>query len=181
MKLNMILSVSAAALLAAGAAQAQTVQGGLTGDVTGQAGAVLSSPADHTRSSTGLPSVDSTRPTGADAGRTMSGGQVTGSADMQAGPVNSPDAMSGSMSGSAQAGATMNRDGMSADTSVGATAQQEQMDGQTQSAGSMGTMASSTTGVRVTANDPIPDTEENRAKYGQPESRAGKASTPGGN
>ncbi|HYG25372.1 MAG TPA: hypothetical protein VD906_00540 [Caulobacteraceae bacterium] len=58
------------------------------------------------------------------------------------------------------------------------------------SAVSMGLPASATvttTGVpgtvttRVVTNGPVPDTAENRARYGQPLSRAGKASTPAGN
>lgn len=35
--------------------------------------------------------------------------------------------------------------------------------------------------TRVVANAPIPDTPENRAKYGQPLSRAGRATAPNGN
>ena len=38
-----------------------------------------------------------------------------------------------------------------------------------------GMMTSMTGNVQVTANAPIPDTPENRARYGQPESRAGRA------
>lgn len=33
----------------------------------------------------------------------------------------------------------------------------------------------------LTTNGPVPDTAENRARYGQPLSRAGKATTPAGN
>lgn len=161
MNLKLILSASAAALIAASAAQAQTVQGGMTGDVTGQAAGQLSGPADHTRSSTGLPSVDSTRPTGADAGRTMSG-RMSGSAGMEA-------------------GAEMDHDGMSGQAGMSTTAQHGQMYGEARSAGAMGAMASSTAGAQVTTNGPIPDTEENRAKYGEPNSRAGKASAARGN
>ncbi|MDP1875711.1 hypothetical protein [Phenylobacterium sp.] len=181
MNLKLVLSTSAAALLMASAVQAQTVQGGVTGDLSGQAAGALSGPADHTRSSTGLPSVDSTRPTGADAGRTMTGGQMSGSVQSEGEAVNAPGAMSGSMRGSAQAGATMHSDGMSGHAGGSATAHQGQMDGEARSAGSMGAMASSTAGGQVTTNGPIPDTEENRAKYGGPQSRAGKASDPGGN
>jgi len=35
--------------------------------------------------------------------------------------------------------------------------------------------------VTVVSNAPIPDTPENRAKYGQPMSRAGKRTKPIGN
>ncbi len=37
------------------------------------------------------------------------------------------------------------------------------------------------TTVRVVTNGPVPDTKENRAKYGQPDSNAGKRSKPAGN
>lgn len=35
--------------------------------------------------------------------------------------------------------------------------------------------------TRLVTNGPVPDTPENRARYGQPLSRAGKATTPAGN
>ena len=35
--------------------------------------------------------------------------------------------------------------------------------------------------LRVVTNGPIPDTPENRAKYGEPNSRAGRATDPAGN
>ena len=35
--------------------------------------------------------------------------------------------------------------------------------------------------TRTVTNGPVPDTAENRAKYGQPLSRAGKRTTPAGN
>lgn len=35
--------------------------------------------------------------------------------------------------------------------------------------------------TRLVTNGPVPDTRENRAKYGQPLSRAGRATTPAGN
>lgn len=157
MNLKLILSTSAAALLATSVAQAQTASGGMTGDMSGQGAGTLSAPADHTRSSTGLPSVDSTRPTGADAGKTMSG-------DVRL-----------------QGEATVEGDGMSAQSGMSATAQQDQMDGEARSAGAAGEMASSTAGTQVTANDPIPDTAENRERFGGPQSRAGKMTDPNGN
>ena len=90
------------------------------------------------------------------------------------------------MRGSAQTSATMDRDGMSTQTGMsaqtGMTGMQDgRMNTQAQSAGAMGSMASSTTGARVTSNGPIPDTEENRARYGGPQSRAGKMTDPNGN
>ncbi|MEH6676354.1 hypothetical protein [Phenylobacterium sp.] len=150
MNLKMILSAaSAAALLTAGAAQAQTAYGTAQGEMNTQAG-----PSDHKDSSTGLPSVDSTRPTGAEAGKTMSG-------DMSAGAE-----MNSSMSGAVNQPGAMARGDASAATEAG-------------------TMASARTGasanVTMVTNGPVPDTEENRAKYGGPQSRAGKMTEPTGN
>lgn len=42
-------------------------------------------------------------------------------------------------------------------------------------------MAGSTVTVSTVTNGPVPDTAENRAKYGQPMSRAGKMTRPAGN
>jgi len=150
MNLKMILSAaSAAALLTAGAAQAQTAYGTAQGEMNTQAG-----PSDHKDSSTGLPSVDSTRPTGADAGKTMSG-------DMSAGVE-----MNSSMSGAVNQPGAMAR-------------------GDATAASETGTMASARTSasanVTMVTNGPVPDTEENRAKYGGPQSRAGKMTEPTGN
>ena len=55
------------------------------------------------------------------------------------------------------------------------------------SAGMPASSMVSTTGVpgtvttRTVTNGPVPDTAENRARYGQPLSRAGKRTTPAGN
>jgi hypothetical protein len=43
------------------------------------------------------------------------------------------------------------------------------------------TMAANGTNVQTVTNGPIPDTPENRAKYGKPMSNAGKRSTAAGN
>lgn len=150
MNLKMILSAaSAAALLTAGAAQAQTAYGTAQGEMNTQA-----TPSDHKDSRTGLPSVDSTRPTGAEAGKTMSG-------DMSAGAE-----MDSSASGAVNQPGAMARGDATAATETG-------------------TMASARTGASANAtlvtNGPIPDTEENRAKYGGPQSRAGKMTDPTGN
>ncbi|MDO8409837.1 MAG: hypothetical protein Q7S93_07230 [Phenylobacterium sp.] len=151
MNLKMILSAaSAAALLTAGAAQAQTMDGSTqaSGGMQTQA-----APADHKDSRTGLPSVDSTRATGAGAGATMSG-------DMSAGPE------------------------MNADTSGAVNAPGAMAGGDAAAATDAGSMASTTAAganTEMVTNGPIPDTEENRARYGEPDSRAGKASTPSGN
>lgn len=46
--------------------------------------------------------------------------------------------------------------------------------GMTNNASAMGTTMSMNAEVQVTAMAPIPDTPENRARYGQPESRSGR-------
>ena len=43
------------------------------------------------------------------------------------------------------------------------------------------TGAPGTVSTQVVTNGPVPDTPENRARYGQPLSRAGRATTPAGN
>lgn len=52
---------------------------------------------------------------------------------------------------------------------------------QARSASQAGVMASGAIDGQLRSHGPIPDTEENRAKYGGPQSRAGKLSEPGGN
>lgn len=166
MNLKMILSAaSVAALLTTGAAQAQMGAGATAGETENRA-----HPADHTRSSTGLPSVDSTRPTGSDAGYTrMPDGRVTGEAatGMDAkGDMSAGTQMNSSMSGAVNQPGAMARGDATAATETG-------------------TMASARTGatldVTLVTNGPVPDTEENRAKYGGPQSRAGKMTEPTGN
>lgn len=78
----------------------------------------------------------------------------------QSGAVNSPQAMNAATSGQ----------GM-----------MPQMHDEAPSAAGAGSLASGSEGVEVTTHGPIPDTQENRAKYGGPQSRAGKASNPSGN
>ncbi|MFN3514163.1 MAG: hypothetical protein ACK41C_14035 [Phenylobacterium sp.] len=46
---------------------------------------------------------------------------------------------------------------------------------------SVGADASAVTTTRLITNGPIPDTAENRARYGQPMSRAGRMTEPAGN
>ena len=46
--------------------------------------------------------------------------------------------------------------------------------GLSNNASAMGTTMAMNTEVQVTSNAPIPDTPENRARYGQPESRSGR-------
>ncbi|MEW6019650.1 MAG: hypothetical protein AB1760_16440, partial [Pseudomonadota bacterium] len=111
--------------------------------------------------------VDSTRPTGADAGATMlPGGRITGTTDAT---VNTGDDMT------AQSGTAVNSTAWSKDMQDRAAAP---------NAGEAGQMASTTgavVSVSVTTNGPIPDTEANRARYGGPISRAGEATEPRGN
>jgi hypothetical protein len=143
MKLSYLVGAAAATALLGGAAYAQLPN--------------QSTPAPPTSSSTGLPSVDSTRPTGANAGATnLPGGEVSGST---------------STSGSVNAGAS------TSSTSVGAST--TTTSSTATSAGSLGTAASVTT--TLVTNGPVPDTAENRAKYGGPMSRAGKRTAPAGN
>lgn len=164
MKLKPILSAaSAVALLAtASAATAQMAQGAMAGETENRA-----YPADPKHSMTGVPSVDSTRPTGADAGATMlPGGRITGTTDAT---VNTDDDMT------AQSGTAVNSTAWSKDMQDRAAAP---------NAGEAGQMASTTgavVSVSVTTNGPIPDTEANRARYGGPISRAGEATEPRGN
>lgn len=141
MNLKLILSTSAAALLAATAAHAQTAQG----DLSVQGAGALDAPSEQMDSATAMPPMDSPAAAEMDAGVALETGDM-----------------------STQAG-------------MGATAQQDQMDAEARSAGAAGEMASSTTGTQVTANEPIPDTAENRERFGGPESRTGQMSTPSGN
>jgi hypothetical protein len=78
---------------------------------------------------------------------------------------------------------------MSAQAGVAGTTDQGQWSGQaagastTTGAYGSGAMTSATGAVttRVVTNGPVPDTRENRARYGQPLSRAGKRTAPAGN
>ena len=96
MTFKTLLAAAAATALMAGAAQAQN----------------MSQPVDPSASQTGLPSVDSTRPTGADAGATnLPEGQVNGS---EAG-MSSTDTTTGATA------VPMASTGMNADASASAT------------------------------------------------------------
>lgn len=155
MNLRPLLAAAAVSVLAAGAAQAQvgsSAQPG-TGETPNQA-----TPAPATESSTGLPSVDSTRPTGSGAGATnLPNGEVGVSAT-----TDSTGTSLGTASGTTSAGVT-------ADAAASATT----------TAADASTGASLTTST--TTNGPVPDTAENRAKYGGPMSRAGKRTAARGN
>lgn len=161
MNLTPLLAAAAISALAAGAAHAQqgaSAQPG-TGVTPNQ-----SSPAPATQSSTGLPSVDSSRPTGSDAGATnLPNGEVGVSAT-----TDSTGTSLGTPSGTTSAGVTADT---SATTGAAASA--------STAAGDASTGASVTTST--TTNGPVPDTAENRAKYGQPLSRAGKRTAARGN
>ena len=52
---------------------------------------------------------------------------------------------------------------------------------QAPAAATSATDSSANVGVQVIASQPVPDTPENRAKYGQPMSHAGKHTRPAGN
>jgi hypothetical protein len=162
MKLHYLLAGIAASALMAGAAQAQLGAGATpdTGVTENQA-----SPADPTQSQTGLPSVDATRPTGAEAGQTnLPGGTVEGTDDAAA---TSGATTSGSMSTSSSMATSSSAD---ADMNTGAA-----------SATSAGMNASMGGNVQLVTNGPVPDTPENRDKYGDPLSNAGKRTDPAGN
>jgi hypothetical protein len=158
MKLHYLIAGVAASALMAGAAQAQLGAGADAGATPNQ-----SAPADASQSQTGTPSVDSTRPTGADAGRTnLPGGTVDPGDD---------DAATSS------AGATTSSSAAATDSGASATADTTGA----ASATSAGMNASMGGNVQLVTNGPVPDTAENRAKYGQPMSRAGKRTEAAGN
>ncbi|HEX2558877.1 hypothetical protein [Phenylobacterium sp.] len=160
MKLHYLMAGIAASALMAGAAQAQLGAGTDAGATPNQ-----SSPADATQSQTGVPSVDATRPTGADAGRTNLPGGTVDPGDDNAASSSAGTTASGSATMGASSGATA-----STDMSTGAA-----------SATSAGMNASTGGNVQLITNGPVPDTAENRSKYGQPMSRAGKRTAPAGN
>ena len=104
-------------------------------------------------------------------------GDATMSADGNQVQAGTTDSMGqGSMSDQGAMSSSMSSDqGMSSDSSM---ADQSSM-------ASSGSMGSSSMGgamtTRTVTNGPVPDTPENRAKYGKPMSNAGKRSTPAGN
>ena len=159
------LATAAAALVLAGAtaALAQQSAPGVTPNQP--------VPAKPTDSKTGVPSVDSTRPTGANAGKTnLPGGEVSSSvpASQRAGAsgVVTPGEVEPVVPGNAQVSETPSSAATISDSSAA-------------SATAAGAPASVTT--TLTTNGPVPDTPENRRKYGQPLSRAGKMTAPRGN
>lgn len=153
MKLHYLLAGIAASALMAGAAQAQLGAGADAGATPNQ-----SVPADPKDAQTGVPSVDATRPTGADAGRTnLPGGTVDADED-----ASSTTSATTSAPMPSDTGATVGTTSAPAATSAGVNA-------------SMGG------NVQLITNGPVPDTPENRAKYGDPMSRAGKRTAPAGN
>jgi hypothetical protein len=165
MKLHYLLAGIAASALMAGAAQAQL--GGGTSPDTGVT-PNQPVPADPAQSQTGVPSVDSTRPTGADAGQTnLPAGEVSGSTGSMSSSPTGVDA-SATVGGEAVNPDISTPDASATDTTAEAP-----------SATSAGVNASAN--VQVVTNGPVPDTEENRAKYGEPMSRAGKRTEAAGN
>lgn len=161
MNLRPLLAAAAVSVLAAGAVHAQvgsSAQPG-TGETPNQA-----TPAPATESSTGLPSVDSSRPTGSGAGATnLPNGEVGVSAT-----TDSTGTSLGTASGTTSAGVTADAT-TTADAAASATT----------TAADASTSASVATST--TTNGPVPDTAENRAKYGGPMSRAGKRTAARGN
>lgn len=158
MKLHYLLAGIAASALMAGAAQAQLGAGADAGATPNQ-----SAPADPKDAQTGVPSVDATRPTGADAGRTnLPSGTVDADEDASASSSATTSGATGSASMSTDTSASVGTTSAPAATSAGVNA-------------SMGG------NVQVVTNGPVPDTAENRAKYGQPMSRAGKRTEAAGN
>lgn len=160
MKLHYLLTAVAASALMAGAAHAQLGAGtepdaGVTPN--------QSAPADPKDAKTGVPSVDSTRPTGVNAGQTsLPGGTVESETDASATTSSS---------------ATTAAPSASTDTTI------SEPSTDTSAAAATGAAVSASTGgnVQVVSNGPVPDTAENRAKYGGPMSRAGKRTAPAGN
>ena len=154
MKLIPLATATAAlALLGGTAALSQQPATGVTPN--------RATPAQPSDSKTGVPSVDSSRPTGANAGKTnLPSGEVTGTVSSSTTTEPAPTEATASTESTTAA---------TADTS-GTTAT---------SATSVGTGASVTT--TMVSNGPVPDTAENRAKYGQPLSRAGKRTAARGN
>ncbi|MFN3514162.1 MAG: hypothetical protein ACK41C_14030 [Phenylobacterium sp.] len=172
MNLKILLSATAAAALAAGAAHAQlgTAAPLPSEDMTSN----QASPADPKEAQTGVPSVDSTRPTGADAGRTtLPDGQVSG------GAATSATATGADASADAHAGHMASPSGTEADASA-----RTGTAGDTAATSGAATGAaadtSATLSTNVVANEPVPDTAENRSKY-RPLSAAGRATAARGN
>ena len=154
MKLNHLLAAAAALALAGGAS------------ASAQQKPNQSTPPEKADTGTGIPSPDSTRPTGANAGATnLPNGEVTGAQSQPAAPEAT---VSSTVTTEAPAPATDTTTSSTTSTSSTATA-----------ATTAGAPASFTTAM--VTNGPVPDTAENRAKYGQPMSRAGKRTAAKGN
>lgn len=150
----MLIGAAAASALAAAPAYAQLGQAASPGDAATPPN--MSTPPAPDSASTGIPSADSTKLTGQDAGATnLPGGEVN-------------------------AGGTSRTDGTVAVTdTVPAGPPAAMAMPAAPSAGSYGASASVTTST--VTNGPVPDTAENRAKYGQPLSRAGRRTAARGN
>ena len=165
---HLVTATAALALLGGSAALAQQPAPGVTPN--------RDAPASAKESSTGLPSVDSSRPTGANAGKTnLPGGEVTSSvpASQRAGaPVQgviTPGPVEPVVPGSSTISAAPSQDEATISDSAAAPAT------------AAAAPASATVTTSLTTNGPVPDTPENRAKYGQPLSRAGKMTAARGN
>ena len=109
-------------------------------------------------------------------GQTGTAGSTTNSSAMTApGQTGTAGTTNNGMSGSTSGSAGMS--GSTTSGSTGMTAGARMTAGAGMTAGGSGGAMNSTNaaGVQVTSNAPIPDTAENRARYGQPESGAGKS------
>jgi hypothetical protein len=172
MTMTRLLTATAFVALLAGPVAAQTTNtpsSGQTSDVEGETPA--------TDDTTTQPAT--TTPPVAPGDRVATGDSSTTSMPSQTSTSGSMQTQGSMGRGSTNAGGTMGTTAsgnMNAGGTRGATAS-----GNMNAGGSMGSMAaggmmtSMNGNVRVTSNAPIPDTAENRARYGQPESNAGRS------
>ncbi|WP_333586704.1 hypothetical protein [Phenylobacterium sp.] len=158
MNLKMILSAaSAAALLTAGAASAQTMTDGADTGMATDTGASMTSPAGSAdmdaQGAVNAPGeMDATRP----ASPAMTDAPMND--QWTSGQTQADDATQMGADAASESGVMASDTGMSGDAAAGATVTPS-----------------------ITANEPIPDTEENRELYGEPMSRSGQATEPRGN
>lgn len=165
MTMTRLLTATALVALLAGPVAAQTTNqpsSGQPADVEGETPATDDTAADPAR--TTPPVAPGERTTATDSSMTSMPTQTNPSGaamTTQSGSMPSQGAMPSS----------------STSTSTSGSMSPGSMSSGSMSSGSMSTgeaMASTSGAARVTANAPIPDTAENRARYGQPESNAGR-------
>lgn len=176
MTMTRLLTATALVALLAGPVAAQTMNqpsSGQASDAEGQTPATDDTTTTTQPATTTPPVAPGDRTTTGDSSMSSMPSQTSQTGSMNQGSTNQGSMSQGSMGqgstnaggaqGSTSAGGSMGQGSMNAGGSMGATA----------SAG--GLMTSMNGGVRVTSNAPIPDTAENRARYGQPESSGGKS------